>query len=203
MATTGHKEVAETCFSYLHMELVQMAIGDFATATPQQVQRAGRKIESVGFQVGQRLVERYTKDSPRFTETLDIIKFICKDFWFEVYRKQIDKLQTNNRVRSPTRGRPPRPAPAPLERLARGERARHTGLRRGCTCCRTTGTGCSRDARPRRSDEGARSRWLRSTRASLQVRATSPLPRPLVLRHGKAASRAHALGTANAPARQV
>ena len=108
MATTGHKEVAETCFSYLHMELVQMAIGDFATATPQQVQRAGRKIESVGFQVGQRLVERYTKDSPRFTEMLDIIKFICKDFWFEVYRKQIDKLQTNNRVPPPASG-PPHP----------------------------------------------------------------------------------------------
>uniref|UniRef100_A0A7S4M9V0 Trafficking protein particle complex subunit 6B n=1 Tax=Prymnesium polylepis TaxID=72548 RepID=A0A7S4M9V0_9EUKA len=79
------------------MELVQMVIGDVSDATPMQLQRAGRKIESVGFQVGQRLAERYTKDSPRFTETLDIIKFICKDFWFEIYRKQIDKLQTNNR----------------------------------------------------------------------------------------------------------
>ena len=44
-----------------------------------------------------RLVERYTRDRPRFNETLDIIKFICKDFWMEVYRKHVDKLQTNNK----------------------------------------------------------------------------------------------------------
>ena len=58
-----------------------------------------RSVEAIGFQVGARLVERYTRDLPRFADTLEIIKFICKDFWVEVYRKQIDKLQTNNRVR--------------------------------------------------------------------------------------------------------
>ena len=100
MSTGSQKEVAETCFSYLHMELVQMVLGPESTPTPMQLQRAGRKVEAVGFQVGQRLAERYTKEGPRFTDTLDIIKFICKDFWFEIYRKQIDKLQTNNRVSS-------------------------------------------------------------------------------------------------------
>ena len=64
-----------------------------------QLQQASRKIEAVGFQVGQRLAQRYTKDRQRLGDTLEIIKFICKDFWMEVYRKQIDKLQTNNRVR--------------------------------------------------------------------------------------------------------
>ena len=48
--------------------------------------------------MGVRLIERYTRERPRFADTLEIIKFICKDFWFEIYRKQIDKLQTNNRV---------------------------------------------------------------------------------------------------------
>lgn len=97
-------QVAESAFSFLHMELVQMALGPNVGATPttSQLQLASRKIEAVGFQVGQRLVERYTKDRPRFSDTLEIIKFICKDFWVEVYRKQIDKLQTNNRVRVPT-----------------------------------------------------------------------------------------------------
>ena len=91
--------MAESTFSFLHMELVQMALGpNSATPTTSQLQLASRKIEAIGFQVGQRLVERYTKDRPRFTDTLEIIKFICKDFWVEVYRKQIDKLQTNNRV---------------------------------------------------------------------------------------------------------
>lgn len=77
-----------------------MALGDLdSNPSNSQLQHASRKVESVGFAVGQRLVERYTKERPRFTDSLEIIKFICKDFWVEVYRKQIDKLQTNNRVR--------------------------------------------------------------------------------------------------------
>eukprot|EP00965_Chrysotila_dentata_P131179 4336416-Pleurochrysis_carterae.AAC.2 len=94
------KEVAESCFAMLHMEMVALAAGDdVAEATPAQLQVAARRLESAGFEVGLRLVERHSKDRARFADTLDIIKFICKDFWYEVYRKQIDKLQTNNRVR--------------------------------------------------------------------------------------------------------
>ena len=96
-------QVAESAFSYLHMEMVQMALGPEKPGQGQnystsQLQHASRKIEQIGFDVGMRLVERYTKDRARFADTLEIIKFICKDFWMEVYRKQIDKLQTNNRV---------------------------------------------------------------------------------------------------------
>ena len=40
-------------------------------------------------------------------ETLDVIKFICKDLWQIVFRKQIDNLKTNHRVRRP----PPAPPP--------------------------------------------------------------------------------------------
>ena len=86
------------------MELVQMLLGSEPNPSTAQLQHAGRKLEAVGFQVGERLVERYTKERPRFSDTLEIIKFICKDFWYEVYRKHIDKLQTNNRAR---RRRPP------------------------------------------------------------------------------------------------
>jgi len=91
-------QVAESSFSFLHMELVQMAL-EQTTAAPStaQLQHASRKVEAIGFQVGVRLVERYTRDRARFTDTLEIIKFLCKEFWMEVYRKQIDKLQTNNR----------------------------------------------------------------------------------------------------------
>lgn len=31
-------------------------------------------------------------------DTLDVIKFICKDLWTIVFRKQIDNLKTNHRV---------------------------------------------------------------------------------------------------------
>ena len=41
---------------------------------------------------------RFSKDRPRFTDTLDVIKFLCKDLWMLVFRKQIDNLKTNHRV---------------------------------------------------------------------------------------------------------
>jgi len=42
-----------------------------------------------GFRVGRQLVERYTWDRPRIGTDLDAIKFICKEFWMEVFRKQV------------------------------------------------------------------------------------------------------------------
>lgn len=41
---------------------------------------------------------RFSKDRPRFTDTLDVIKFLCKDLWMLVFQKQIDNLKTNHRV---------------------------------------------------------------------------------------------------------
>lgn len=43
---------------------------------------------------------RFSRDRPRFTDTLDVIKFLCKDLWMLVFRKQIDNLKTNHRVLS-------------------------------------------------------------------------------------------------------
>ncbi|PMD43116.1 transport protein particle component [Hyaloscypha variabilis F] len=55
------------------------------------------RLEMLGYRVGQGLVERFSKDRPRFTDTLDVIKFLCKDLWMLVFRKQIDNLKTNHR----------------------------------------------------------------------------------------------------------
>ncbi|KAJ3361055.1 Trafficking protein particle complex subunit 33 [Allomyces javanicus] len=55
------------------------------------------KMEMLGYNVGQRLVERLAKDHARFTDTLDVVKFICKEFWMAVFRKQVDNLKTNHR----------------------------------------------------------------------------------------------------------
>uniref|UniRef100_A0A6B2LNY0 Trafficking protein particle complex subunit 6B n=1 Tax=Arcella intermedia TaxID=1963864 RepID=A0A6B2LNY0_9EUKA len=73
------------------MELVQYF---FSTAT---TEAANYKLEKLGIRVGQKLAERYTKDRPRFNEKIDIIKFICKDFWIELFKKQIDNLRTNHK----------------------------------------------------------------------------------------------------------
>ncbi|KAI2642556.1 BET3 family protein [Xylaria nigripes] len=55
------------------------------------------RLESLGYRVGLGLVERFSRDRPRFTDTLDAIKFVCKDLWMLVFKKQIDNLKTNHR----------------------------------------------------------------------------------------------------------
>ena len=74
------------------------------------------RLEPLGFRVGQGIAERYSpvqlwwvadgvcrfsRDRPRFTDTMDVIKFLCKDLWTILFRKQIDNLKTNHRVYSP------------------------------------------------------------------------------------------------------
>jgi Transport protein particle (TRAPP) component len=56
------------------------------------------RLESLGYRVGQGLSERFSRDRPRFTDQLDVIKFICKDLWTVLFKKQIDNLKTNHRV---------------------------------------------------------------------------------------------------------
>ena len=56
------------------------------------------KLEGIGFSVGHRFVERCTRTrTPRLSEPLDIVKFLCKDLWMLLFHKKIDKLQTNHR----------------------------------------------------------------------------------------------------------
>ncbi|KAI1816760.1 BET3 family protein [Poronia punctata] len=55
------------------------------------------RLEGLGYRVGLGLVERFSRDRPRFTDTLDAIKFVCKDVWMLVFKKQVDNLKTNHR----------------------------------------------------------------------------------------------------------
>ncbi|KAK5458223.1 hypothetical protein LTS15_004303 [Exophiala xenobiotica] len=55
------------------------------------------RLERLGFRVGEGLSERFSRDRPRFTDQLDVIKFLCKDVWTVVFKKQIDNLKTNHR----------------------------------------------------------------------------------------------------------
>ncbi|XP_041035355.1 trafficking protein particle complex subunit 6b-like isoform X2 [Carcharodon carcharias] len=50
----------------------------------------------MGFRAGQGLIERFTKETPSFKDELDIMKFICKEFWTNLFWKQIDNLRTNH-----------------------------------------------------------------------------------------------------------
>ncbi|XP_076023018.1 trafficking protein particle complex subunit 6b [Genypterus blacodes] len=85
----------EAPFQFLHHEMIQYiykSAGEGETETGRNMSR----LESVGFRVGQGLMERLTKDTARFKDELDIMKFICKDFWTCVFKKQIDNLRTNH-----------------------------------------------------------------------------------------------------------
>lgn len=46
-----------------------------------------------------RYIERIAEGQTKVLDSdpLDVIKFVCKDFWEAVFRKKIDKLQTNHR----------------------------------------------------------------------------------------------------------
>ncbi|KAJ9647484.1 hypothetical protein H2204_000113 [Knufia peltigerae] len=55
------------------------------------------RLERLGFRVGEGLSERFSRDRPRLTDQLDVIKFLCKDLWTVVFKKQIDNLKTNHR----------------------------------------------------------------------------------------------------------
>ncbi|TFJ99994.1 CD9 antigen [Platysternon megacephalum] len=37
-----------------------------------------------------------TKETPSFKDELDVLKFLCKDLWITVFKKQVDNLRTNH-----------------------------------------------------------------------------------------------------------
>eukprot|EP00124_Ichthyophonus_hoferi_P002229 Ihof_evm9s143 gene=Ihof_evmTU9s143 len=87
------RDVGEVLYDFLHTEMVNV----LSEEGDDQKEQVHFKLERIGFSVGQCLVERYTRDLPRMHDQLDIIKFICKDFWVNIFHKQIDNLRTNHR----------------------------------------------------------------------------------------------------------
>ncbi|EJD04562.1 transport protein particle component [Fomitiporia mediterranea MF3/22] len=55
------------------------------------------RLEAIGVHVGGNVAERLCRERPRFGDTLDAIKFICKDVWSTCWDKQVDNLRTNHR----------------------------------------------------------------------------------------------------------
>nr|XP_033943704.1 trafficking protein particle complex subunit 6b isoform X2 [Pseudochaenichthys georgianus] len=85
----------EVPFQFLHNEVIQYI---YKSADSGDTEHGGdiSTLENMGCRVGQGLVERLTKDTARFKDELDIMKFVCKDFWTCVFKKQIDNLRTNH-----------------------------------------------------------------------------------------------------------
>ena len=54
------------------------------------------KLESMGFQVGQKLVESRARNAKPMTDTMQVFRFICKDFWSYLFQKQVTRLKSNH-----------------------------------------------------------------------------------------------------------
>ena len=55
------------------------------------------QLSAIGYDVGYRFIERTAQQRLLKIEPLEIIKFVCREFWMDVFGKHIDKLQTNHR----------------------------------------------------------------------------------------------------------
>ncbi|KAE9618993.1 hypothetical protein Lal_00047376 [Lupinus albus] len=88
------REVSESCLDSVIREMVSCYCNVFYADKPDL---AARRIEAIGYQLGFQLSERYTMERPPFNDNLEAIKFICKDFWSNLFKKQIDNLRTNHR----------------------------------------------------------------------------------------------------------
>lgn len=57
-----------------------------------------KRLENMGHIIGFRYVESISAQHKLIgRDPLDLMKFLCKDLWEELFRKKIDKLQTNHR----------------------------------------------------------------------------------------------------------
>ncbi|BDA43192.1 Trafficking protein particle complex subunit 6B [Coccomyxa sp. Obi] len=90
MSLVKGRTCSESCMELLSLELVHYYARQNNVPAP-------AAIEAIGFRVGRQLAERYTANRARLGEPLEVIKFICKEFWAAVFRKQVDNLRTNHR----------------------------------------------------------------------------------------------------------
>ena len=84
-----------TTFEFLHMEIVGSFLNE-QKLRGSSIDHCYAKLEFMGFRLGQKLIEKFSKDRDRLKDELEIMKYICKEFWYNVYRKNIDNLRTNH-----------------------------------------------------------------------------------------------------------
>ncbi|XP_008195502.1 trafficking protein particle complex subunit 6b [Tribolium castaneum] len=86
----------DTLFEFLHSEVINYFVSRNEDQNAEGKDEDLSAIEYMGFSTGYRIIERLTKEMPRFKDELDTMKFICTDFWSAIYKKQIDNLRTNH-----------------------------------------------------------------------------------------------------------
>lgn len=97
-------EISDSVFRFLLIEMVPRTIESSKTQqlTTSQI---NVKLEMLGYKLGIKLNElllyklndQLIKNQENLINLLDIMKFICKDFWKLLFKKQINNLRTNHR----------------------------------------------------------------------------------------------------------
>ena len=99
------REVNSSCLEFLSMEMVDVVM-NLTGSTDNDFTLAAEVLDEIGFIVGQKLMERYCKDtecvrfeeqvsSASYCKELEIVKFLCKDFWQLLFKKPVNGLRTN------------------------------------------------------------------------------------------------------------
>lgn len=107
--------INEVLLEHLFMEIVFHTLDNSLQedSTEPDQEMAFYKIERIGFNIGQRIIEMYQSFligtvfhtvrllhknlNTRITDQLEAFKFICKEFWTFVFKRQVDNLKTNHR----------------------------------------------------------------------------------------------------------
>ncbi|XP_062503274.1 trafficking protein particle complex subunit 6b-like [Corticium candelabrum] len=86
-------DVPDVGFELLHAEVVRILKEGVVNRSNTEMKL---KLEELGYRVGQGWIEKCTKDRAPFRDDLDVMKFVCKEFWMSIYNKQVDNLRTNH-----------------------------------------------------------------------------------------------------------
>jgi len=83
--------IDESLYEYLQICIIQ-----YLKANKSTHEEVISSLDSLGYRVGYNLCERLSPDTARFTDDINVMKYLCKDYWSAMFNKQIDNLRTNN-----------------------------------------------------------------------------------------------------------
>ena len=87
---SAKREISESAFEYLLSELLSVIESQNLSSSDISI-----KLERMGYQIGYKYVEKVISvQKPLGKEPLDIIKFMCKEFYEVVFQKKVN-LFTN------------------------------------------------------------------------------------------------------------
>lgn len=95
---TKKNEYAESLFDYLFASMID-TLREGGDQGARNDELLAETVRAIGFDVGFRLAESCAQGrvlGAGDALEVNVMKFICKEFWIEIFKKQIDKLQTNN-----------------------------------------------------------------------------------------------------------